>query len=92
MNISRTFAFADGLTRRRVRGDAAGARAPWTKRFKRAEGLPVDLLAARLPDEQRFFNDLAKLTWAVIDTMFSDKVVKPGVTRTSDLVWYFRQR
>ena len=51
----------------------------------------MDLLAARLPDEQRFYNDLAKLTWAVIDTMFSDKVVKPGVSRTSDLVWYFRQ-
>ena len=51
----------------------------------------MDLLAARLPDEQRFYNDLAKLTWTVIDTMFSDKVVKPGVSRTSDLVWYFRQ-
>jgi Xaa-Pro aminopeptidase len=91
VNISRTFAFADGLTAGEYEGMRRALGPRWTRRFKRAEGLPVDLLAARLPDEQRFYNDLAKLTWAVIDTMFSDKVVKPGVSRTSDLVWYFRQ-
>jgi Xaa-Pro aminopeptidase len=52
----------------------------------------VDLIAARVPDEQRFYHDLAALTWAVIDTMFSGAVVQPGTTRTSDLVWFFRQR
>jgi Xaa-Pro aminopeptidase len=91
VNISRTFAFADGLTAGEYEGMRQALGPRWTKRFKRAEGLAVDLLAARLPDEQRFYHDLAKLTWAVIDTMFSDRVVKPGVSRTSDLVWYFRQ-
>jgi Xaa-Pro aminopeptidase len=91
VNISRTFAFADGLSAGEYEGMRRALGPGWTKRFKRAEGLAVDLLAARLPDEQRFYHDLAKLSWAVIDTMFSEKVVKPGVTRTSDLVWYFRQ-
>ncbi len=91
VNISRTFAFADGLTAGEYEGMRRALGPRWTKRFQRTEGLAVDLLAARLPDEQRFYNDLAKLTWAVIDTMFSDRMVKPGVTRTSDLVWYFRQ-
>jgi len=92
IDISRTFAFADGLSAGEYEGMRQALGAKWTKRFKRAEGLPVDLIAARLPDEQRFFHDLAELTWAVIDTMFSERVVIPGSTRTSDLVWYFRQR
>jgi Xaa-Pro aminopeptidase len=91
VNISRTFAFADGLTAGEYEGMRGALGPRWTSRFKRAEGLAVDLLAARLPDEQRFYHELAKLTWAVIDTMFSGRVVKPGVSRTSDLVWYFRQ-
>jgi Xaa-Pro aminopeptidase len=92
IDISRTFAFADGLSAGEYEGMRQALGAKWTRRFKRAEGLPVDLIAARLPDEQRFFHDLAELTWAVIDTMFSERVVIPGTTRTSDLVWYFRQR
>jgi Xaa-Pro aminopeptidase len=92
IDISRTFAFADGLSAGEYEGMRQALGPKWTKRFKRAEGLPVDLIAARLPDEQRFFHDLAALTWDVIDTMFSERVVTPGVTRTSDLVWYFRQR
>ena len=91
VNISRTFAFADGLTAGEYEGMRGALGPRWTSRFKRAEGLAVDLLAARLPDEQRFYHELAKLTWAVIDTMFSDRVVTPGVSRTSDLVWSFRQ-
>jgi Xaa-Pro aminopeptidase len=92
IDISRTSAFADGLSAGEYEGMREALGAKWTKRFKRAEGLPVDLIAARLPDEQRFFHDLAELTWAVIDTMLSERVVIPGTTRTSDLVWYFRQR
>jgi Xaa-Pro aminopeptidase len=92
IDISRTFAFADGLSAGEYEGMSQALGPKWTKRFKRAEGLPVDLIAARLPDEQRFFHDLAQLTWAVIDTMFSERVISPGTTRTSDLVWYFRQR
>ena len=92
IDISRTFAFADGLSAGEYEGMSQALGPKWTKRFKRAEGLPVDLIAARLPDEQRFFHDLAQLTWAVIDTMFSERVITPGTTRTSDLVWYFRQR
>ena len=92
IDISRTFAFADGLSAGEYEGMSQALGPKWTKRFKPAEGLPVDLIAARLPDEQRFFHDLAQLTWAVIDTMFSERVITPGTTRTSDLVWYFRQR
>jgi Xaa-Pro aminopeptidase len=92
IDISRTFAFADGLSAGEYDAMRQALGPRWSQRFKHAEGLPVDLIAARVPDEQRFYHDLAALTWTVIDTMFSSAVVQPGTTRTSDLVWFFRQR
>jgi Xaa-Pro aminopeptidase len=92
IDVSRTFAFADGLSAGEYEAMRQALGPRWSGRFRRAEGLPVDLIAARLPDEQRFFHDLARLTWTVIDSMFSSQVVRAGTTRTSDLVWYFRQR
>jgi len=78
IDISRTFAFADGLSAGEYEGMRQALGTKWTSRFRRAEGLPIDLIAARLPDEQRFYHDLAHLTWTVIDSMFSSQVVNPG--------------
>jgi Xaa-Pro aminopeptidase len=54
--------------------------------------MAVDLIASRLPDEERTYERLQQLVWALIDTAFSSHVITPGVTRTSDVVWWFRQR
>ena len=89
---SRVFAFADGLSSGELEGMSAALGPKWTKRFRPAEGLPVDLIATRLPGEDKFYVDLQKLVWATIDEMFSDKQIVPGKTRTSDLVWFWRQR
>src|SRR5438128_4475404 len=35
---------------------------------------------------------MSALVWQMTQTMFSDKVIVPGTTRTSDLVWWWRQR
>lgn len=92
LNISRTFAFADGLTAGELEGMAAMLGATWTRRFVRNDALAVDLIATRLPDEAAFYRQLNELTWQVVREMFSEATIVPGVTRTSDLVWYFRQR
>jgi hypothetical protein len=64
----------------------------WTATFKDAERLPLDLIASRLPDEEAFFQKMNALVWQMTKTMFSEKVIVPGRTRTSDLVWWWRQR
>lgn len=92
LNISRTFAFADGLTAGELEGMSAMLGPEWTKRFVRTDALAVDLIATRLPDEAAFYRQLNELTWQVVREMFSGNVIVPGVTRTSDLVWFFRQR
>ena len=92
IDMSRTWAFADGLSAGEYEGmrDALGE--PWSSRFVPAEGMAVDLIAARLPDEVRMYERLQQLVWALIDTAFSSHVITPGTTRTSDVVWWFRQR
>ncbi len=92
INSSRTFAFADGLTAGEQEGmrDALGPEI--VSRFRPAEALAVDFIAARLPDEARFYRELMLLVHQMIGEMFSERVIVPGVTRTSDLVWWWRQR
>jgi hypothetical protein len=92
IDVSRTFAFSDGLSAGELDGMSAALGPKWTARFKHAEGLPLELIATRLPDEQVFFTELTKLVHELIGRMFSNEVIRPGVTRTSDLVWWWRQQ
>jgi len=92
INISRTFAFADGLSSGEYEAMREALGPEWTRKLKPAEGLAVDFLAARLTEEEEFFRKLNALTWEIITTAFSNRVITPGVTRTQDVVWYMRQR
>jgi len=92
INRSTVFAFTDGLTSGEHQGMAAALGDKWTSRFRNAEELPLELIASRLPAEEAFFEKMTAHVWQMTQTMFSDKVIIPGVTRTSDLVWWWRQR
>ncbi|HEX9892494.1 MAG TPA: M24 family metallopeptidase [Gemmatimonadales bacterium] len=92
INTSRTWAFADGLSSGELDGMRKLLGEPWTSRFVPAEGLAVDFIASRLPEEEVFYRELQQLVWTLVGEMFSERVVTPGVTRTSDLVWWWRQR
>jgi len=92
VNISRTYAFSDGLTAGEHEGMTAALGSKWTARFKRAEALPLELIATRLPTEEAFFARLTELVHSLIGRMFSNEVITPGVTRTQDLVWWWRQQ
>jgi len=88
---SRVFAFSDGLSSGELEGMSQALGKKWTSRFKPAEGLAVDLLALRLPEEREIYGRMQDLVWEMIRTMFSSQLITPGVTHTSDLVWWWRQ-
>jgi hypothetical protein len=92
INRSTVFAFTDGLSSGELEGMSRALGPAWTSKFKEAERLPLDLIASRLPDEEVFFQKMTALVWDMTQTMFSDKVIVVGKTRTSDLVWWWRQR
>jgi Xaa-Pro aminopeptidase len=89
---STVFAFSDGLSSGELQGMSAALGATWTSRFKDAEGLPLELIESRLPEEEAFFRKMTDLVWQMTQTMFSDKVIVPGTTHASELVWWWRQR
>ena len=92
INRSTVFAFSDGLTSGELQGMSAALGDRWTSRFRNAEGLPLELIASRLPEEEAFYRRMQEQVWALTQEMFSSKVITPGRTRTSDLVWWWRQR
>jgi hypothetical protein len=92
INRSTVFAFSDGLSSGELQGMSTALGDRWTSRFTNAEGLPLDLIASRLPEEEIFFVRLQELVWSLSQEMFSSKVIVPGTTKTSDLVWWWRQR
>ncbi len=92
INKSTVFAFSDGLSSGEWLGMAKALGNTWTSRFKDAEALPLELIAVRLPEEEAFFTKMTELVWAMTQEMFSEKTITPGVTKTSDLVWWWRQR
>jgi Xaa-Pro aminopeptidase len=96
-NMDTTFAFADGLTlgefngmmlRRVLQPDSVWQGAPVVP----AGRLAVDLIAIRQPEEEATFERMNRLTWDIIQEAFSNAVITPGVTRTSDVLWWMRQR
>ncbi|HSC30011.1 MAG TPA: M24 family metallopeptidase [Vicinamibacterales bacterium] len=89
---STVFAFSDGLSSGELQGMNAALGETWTSRFRDAEDLPLELIAARLPEEEQFFRRMQELVWSLTQEMFSSKTIAPGKTRTSDLVWWWRQR
>jgi Xaa-Pro aminopeptidase len=89
---SRTFAFSDGLSSGELQGMSEALGPEWTRKFKDAEGLPLELVASRLPGEDAFFRRMTAQVWEMTQEMFSNRVIVPGKTKTSDLVWWWRQR
>jgi Xaa-Pro aminopeptidase len=89
---STVFAFTDGLSSGELKGMSDALGPAWTAKFKDAEGLPLELIASRLPEEEAFFKKMQEHVWAMTQTMFSGAVITPGKTRTSDLVWWWRQQ
>lgn len=92
INRSTVFAFTDGLSSGELQGMTAALGTAWASKFRNAEELPLQLIASRLPDEEAFFERMSAHVWQLTQTMFSERVIVPGQTRTSDLVWWWRQR
>jgi hypothetical protein len=67
INVSRNFAFSDGLTagERDGMSEALGAR--WTSRFTSVDALALDFIATRLPEEAEFYRELQTLVWQLTE-------------------------
>jgi len=92
IDVSRVFAFNDGLSAGELEGMKEALGPKLTARFKHAEDLALDLIATRSSEEADTYKKMQQVVWGIIDTAFSNVVITPGVTRTEDVVWWMRQK
>jgi len=91
INVSKTFAFGDGLSHGEYLqlSDALGSE--YLSRTRGAERLAVGWLERRIKGEIDAYPGIVEIAHAIIREAFSNRVIHPGVTTTDDVVWWMRQ-
>ena len=87
VNISEIHAFSDGLSAGEW-GQLQEALGPeFLPRIVKAERLPLDFIAIRLPEMIPTYRQLMTIALAIIGEAFSNAVILPGKTTPDDVVW-----
>lgn len=92
VNISSTHAFSDGLSASEWEALQQALGEKWRGRVVRAELLPLDYIATRLPEMLPTYRDMMKIVHHLISRAFSNEVIKPDTTTSEDVVWWLRQQ
>lgn len=91
VNMSEHFPLADGMTASHLQAIQRALPADMAKRIAPTETLAIGWLERRIAGEITTYPQLSRITHAIIEEAFSERVVTPGVTTSDDLVWWFRQ-
>ena len=70
----------DGLTNAMKEFLVESIGSEYEKRLVSAEGMIVDFLDTRLPEELDYFREAAELTRIIHEEVLSNKVMTPGIT------------
>lgn len=92
LNRSEAFAHADGLTAQELQEFLTALPKEYHQNIVSGERLSVGWLETRTPEEMGIFPQLCQITHAIIAEGFSPNVIKPGVTTTGEMEWWFRER
>ena len=92
VNISNTHAFSDGLSAGEWELMQKALGPKYLGRVVRAERLPLDYIAVRIPEMLPLYEKMMQTSHAIIEQAFSSKVITPGKTTTQDVVWWMRQK
>lgn len=92
INVSPTYRFGDGLTASLKQTLEKHLGSELSKRFVSAENLCLGWLETRSPQELSVYRHICGIAHDLISEFFSNQVITPDVTSTSDVVWWIRQR
>ena len=91
VNVSDTFALADGLSASQSRAFEAALSDRYRARIVSGERLAIGWLETRTPAEMELYPSLCRIAHEIIAAGFTDAVVEPGRTTTADLEWWYRE-
>ncbi len=92
INISSTFALADGLTHTEYEHLIRALPSAYRSRVVSAERLAIGWLETRIPEEMAVYPQIVRLAHAILAEGLSEKAIQPGITTTDDLEWWYRER
>ncbi|MEL6561717.1 MAG: M24 family metallopeptidase [Bacteroidota bacterium] len=92
INKSALYALADGISSYHHDRLMESLAPKFTKRIVSAEKLSVGWLETRTASEMMVYQNIVRMAHQMIAEGLSEKVIQPGVTTTSDVVWWYRDR
>ncbi|PKP99657.1 MAG: Xaa-Pro aminopeptidase [Alphaproteobacteria bacterium HGW-Alphaproteobacteria-13] len=92
LNRSEGFPLADGLSSTHYEAIVKALGPDLSRRLVAHERLGLGWLETRIPDEMASYPTISRISHAIIEEGFSEKVITPGVTTSDDVVWWFRNR
>jgi len=92
LNYSDTFALADGISHSEYEALTGALPQKYRDRIVSGEKLAIGWLETRTKPEMQVYPMIAHLAHDIIKEGFSERVVQPGITTTSDVEWWYRQR
>ena len=92
LNISRDHNIADGLVKTDYEEFMSYLPKKFQARVSSAEQLAVRWIETRTEREMVIYRQLVDITHNIIAEAFSEKVITPGITTTSEVEWWMRQK
>ncbi|MBQ4915548.1 aminopeptidase P family protein [Maribacter sp. MMG018] len=92
LNFSKDHNIADGLDKTDYDEFMRYLPKKYSNKVVSAEQLAVRWIETRTAREMVIYNQLVDITHDIIAEAFSEKVITPGVTTTSDVEWWMRQK
>jgi len=92
LNFSETFALADGISETEFRLFHEALPEQLHNRVVSAEKLAVGWLETRTPDEMVVYQQIVRIAHEILAEGLSDVVIQPGITTSSDVQWWYRDR
>ena len=92
LNRSATFALADGMTDTEFDAFRTALPEQFHDRIVSGEGLAIGWLETRTAAEMQVYPQICRIAHEIIAEGFSDRVIQPGITTTTDVEWWYRER
>jgi len=92
LNVSPTFALADGMSHAEHSALVAALGDELAARVVSAERLAIGWLETRTDAEMELYPTLCAIAHRIIAAGLSERAIQPGKTTTADLEWWYRER
>ena len=92
LNYSDSFNICDGIVKTDYEAFMNHLSSDYKKKVKSAEKLAIGWIETRTELEMVTYNQLVDITHDIIAEAFSEKVITPGVTTTTDVEWWMRDK